>query len=731
MDDGCHSWSKMYRYNFVFIKYTHDSLNQKTTNNLSKEMSTVTDILKLQLLGGLGSQTANNNGNPVQFMRKNGSYIVALFLITNNHAIASLLKKTFKYTKNWFTHLKNKVVVSFVMEPQKTNHVFKEILRIHATEFGSVQLQSSNDFYPNHPRMIRVPVKGTNKNVFMQLYFNEQKTDNNKSSTSTSTSMTTTIPDNVKTVPSSSYTYDKLKLDIYTYDMSMPELISWVKETYEKTEEQPYKSLTTNSPINMTNIKIIRITDMKMEKDTSTCKAERVSVRISKSLENIFLADDLKSRLDTQLERFYDPDWYTMRGIPRTLGILLHGVPGCGKTSLIKALCARTGRSAVVVDFKLIKKPSQLRHIFEGVYTDIAKNSYRFAPDQSIYIFEDFDCASDIIVDRDLKVREKNQEDEKLLQILGALNKKHRMVEDTDNEQDDDDESTLALVKGKMSIAKVFKELKNDEPSLTLDNILEVFDGVAEVDGRIIVMTTNCRERIDKALLRPGRIDLDLELKMPSATLVAEIFFYMYQEHPVDVLKEILKPYLNILPHHTVSTAKVMNSFMFIDPKQGLDELCKLNGTHGHVLPDTFLSDVSSRAFERVLALQGLLPGEINVLPLCRSVTGSNSSPSLFKHGFRSDGYTWVFRQGDFLQLEFTEPLEISRIFYRQNKVCSLDVVYSAVFENDTKDDFIILQHTIKGTNHYFDLQGQKIVKLKFSFYFVDECLGVRVLAKG
>jgi SpoVK/Ycf46/Vps4 family AAA+-type ATPase len=40
---------------------------------------------------------------------------------------------------------------------------------------------------------------------------------------------------------------------------------------------------------------------------------------------------------------------------------------------------------------------------------------------------------------------------------------------------------------------------------LTLANLLEVLDGVMEMEGRMLVITTNYPEKLDKALIRPGR----------------------------------------------------------------------------------------------------------------------------------------------------------------------------------------------------------------------------------
>lgn len=47
---------------------------------------------------------------------------------------------------------------------------------------------------------------------------------------------------------------------------------------------------------------------------------------------------------------------------------------------------------------------------------------------------------------------------------------------------------------------------------LTLGGLLNAIDGVAESDGRVLVITTNMREKLDPALLRPGRIDVQLDL---------------------------------------------------------------------------------------------------------------------------------------------------------------------------------------------------------------------------
>lgn len=64
----------------------------------------------------------------------------------------------------------------------------------------------------------------------------------------------------------------------------------------------------------------------------------------------------------------------------------------------------------------------------------------------------------------------------------------------------------------------IFSERKNTEKNnaLTFSGFLNAIDGVRSQEGRIIIMTTNFKERLDPALLRPGRIDQMYEISFAS-----------------------------------------------------------------------------------------------------------------------------------------------------------------------------------------------------------------------
>ena len=53
---------------------------------------------------------------------------------------------------------------------------------------------------------------------------------------------------------------------------------------------------------------------------------------------------------------------------------------------------------------------------------------------------------------------------------------------------------------------------RRPRPQLDLAGLLNVLDGVVDSPGRIVVMTSNHPEKLDPALIRPGRINLKIHL---------------------------------------------------------------------------------------------------------------------------------------------------------------------------------------------------------------------------
>lgn len=65
--------------------------------------------------------------------------------------------------------------------------------------------------------------------------------------------------------------------------------------------------------------------------------------------------------------------------------------------------------------------------------------------------------------------------------------------------------------------------------SISLSGLLNAIDGVASHEGRVLIMTTNKPESLDEALVRPGRVDMQVGFTNASALQAVELFHRMYE----------------------------------------------------------------------------------------------------------------------------------------------------------------------------------------------------------
>lgn len=63
----------------------------------------------------------------------------------------------------------------------------------------------------------------------------------------------------------------------------------------------------------------------------------------------------------------------------------------------------------------------------------------------------------------------------------------------------------------------------DEDEEMNLATLLNVIDGNVENPGRILIMTSNYPERLDKALVRKGRVDLFLEFKKATSGIIKEM----------------------------------------------------------------------------------------------------------------------------------------------------------------------------------------------------------------
>jgi mitochondrial chaperone BCS1 len=74
------------------------------------------------------------------------------------------------------------------------------------------------------------------------------------------------------------------------------------------------------------------------------------------------------------------------------------------------------------------------------------------------------------------------------------------------------------------------REKQDARIEVSFSGLLNALDGVGAQEGRIVVLTTNHRERLDAALIRPGRIDVEVELSLATAAQLKGLFLRFHPQ---------------------------------------------------------------------------------------------------------------------------------------------------------------------------------------------------------
>lgn len=85
---------------------------------------------------------------------------------------------------------------------------------------------------------------------------------------------------------------------------------------------------------------------------------------------------------------------------------------------------------------------------------------------------------------------------------------------------------------------------------------MNILDGIIETPNRIIIMTTNYPEKLDKALLREGRIDINIKLKLFNKKMINELLSSFYE---LDDDYLINNEKFNNIIDYKISPAQIIN----------------------------------------------------------------------------------------------------------------------------------------------------------------------------
>ncbi|OMO74317.1 hypothetical protein CCACVL1_16808 [Corchorus capsularis] len=207
------------------------------------------------------------------------------------------------------------------------------------------------------------------------------------------------------------------------------------------------------------------------------------------TFETLAMDSELKKKIMDDMERFVKrKEYYKRVGKAWKRGYLLFGPPGTGKSSLIAAMANFLNFDIYDLELTDIRGNSELRKLLIST------------GNKSILVVEDIDCSLEL-QDRIAK---------------GSSFRDHLLMQQYPQYQ------------------------------LTLSGLLNFIDGLWSScgDERIIVFTTNHKDKLDPALLRPGRMDVHIHMSYctPCGFKMLASNYLEIQEHPLFLqIEELLK----------------------------------------------------------------------------------------------------------------------------------------------------------------------------------------------
>jgi hypothetical protein len=219
--------------------------------------------------------------------------------------------------------------------------------------------------------------------------------------------------------------------------------------------------------------------------------------------------------------------WYDAKGIPYTLGLLLSGQAGAGKTSSIKCLANETKRHIININLNNDITKTQLENLFFNEMLVVINVStgqtekYYIPLDQRIYVLEDIDCQSDLVMERSLKNMSPQDSPRDTPEIPVTVKTNPYKPETYENKNKNPVDFTQA-------------------EKIDLSFLLNLLDGVLEIPGRIVIMTSNYPKMLDHALVRPGRIDVIADFKRCSHQTMIQMMEFFYDIVLTEEEKEIV-----------------------------------------------------------------------------------------------------------------------------------------------------------------------------------------------
>ncbi|KAF9737053.1 hypothetical protein PMIN01_04832 [Paraphaeosphaeria minitans] len=230
------------------------------------------------------------------------------------------------------------------------------------------------------------------------------------------------------------------------------------------------------------------------------CAWDRQSCRPSRPMSTVALDQEQKAKIVMDINEYLHPAsarWYAARGIPYRRGYLFHGPPGTGKTSLSFALAGIFGLDIYCISLMEI-----------GLTESDLNKLFTTLPRRCIVLLEDIDSAG---------LRRTDDASE-----ASSDGTPSEASSDGTPSEDGVKVDPLPKLPGAALRGPGIKSL------ISLSGLLNTIDGAASHEGRVLIMTTNHPEKLDPALIRPGRVDLQVQFTLATRAQSRDIFTRMY-----------------------------------------------------------------------------------------------------------------------------------------------------------------------------------------------------------
>ncbi|EDN02518.1 predicted protein [Histoplasma mississippiense (nom. inval.)] len=247
----------------------------------------------------------------------------------------------------------------------------------------------------------------------------------------------------------------------------------------------------------------------------------KAKARDIRPISTVIMDEGEKTALLKDIEDFLDErarGWYARRGIPYRRGFLLYGPPGTGKSSFSLSVAGRFELDIYVLNLSSIDD-SRLSSLFAQL------------PPHCVILLEDIDAAS--------------------------------------TARTEDSETTKNTGQAAVGPSQKSKSQGN----VSLSALLNALDGVSSQEGRLLIMTTNHIERLDDALIRPGRVDRQVLFQLADHKMSSRLFCTVFKrsdgdqrttgkEFDDETIERLADEFAAKVPDQVFSPAEILLSFL-------------------------------------------------------------------------------------------------------------------------------------------------------------------------